>query len=278
VHLSGDGIMEDGALFSDDGTHLYPFLTNLFGADLSAPNYKAMANSAAYTFGLLPLAPWAHPGRVYGLDLLCTDEADVLKPLVSTSNAVATAEYQHLGPGPWTASVYRPTSTGQDYRTLLDGFDLAHLRATYANVAQIGVTPGNDFARTYWLADVLNNHFQVCAHRPMVDIGDLPGIAPERFANANLGSFPNPSFAGRAVTLRFSLARAQAVTLRIYDVAGREVARLSAKGVEGSNVATWDGTLANGARAAAGVYFYALEGVDVSREARTSKMILLSSR
>jgi hypothetical protein len=101
---------------------------------------------------------------------------------------------------------------------------------------------------------------------------------PARFTNANLGAYPNPSFAGRAVSLRFTLAKAMPVTLRIFDVAGRAVARVQVKGVEGPNVATWDGTLANGARALAGVYFYALEGVDVAPAQKSAKLILLSSR
>jgi flagellar hook assembly protein FlgD len=67
------------------------------------------------------------------------------------------------------------------------------------------------------------------------------------------------------------------VTLRIYDVAGREVARVAHKGVEGPNTARWDGQLANGARALPGVYFYALDGVDFAPGAkRSSKLILLS--
>jgi len=78
------------------------------------------------------------------------------------------------------------------------------------------------------------------------------------------------------VSLRFTLAEARKVTLRIFDVAGREVARIPWKGLPGNNVATWDGTLANGARATAGVYFYTMEGIDGSP--RTSKLILLSNR
>jgi hypothetical protein len=228
---------------------------------------------------MIPIASWAHPGRLYGIDLTCLNLSDVLKVLPTVDGAAEAMQYQNLGPAPWTASVYRPLGSGRDYRTLIDGFDLAHLRGNYANLGQIGTLPATDFARAYWLDDVLFAHFQVCAsRRPVIAVGDLPGTSAARFANANLGAFPNPSFAGRNVSLRFTLAKAMPVTLRIFDVAGRAVARVQVKGVEGPNVATWDGLLANGAQASAGVYFYSLEGIDVAPSQKSAKLILLSSR
>jgi hypothetical protein len=279
VYLDGDGIMEDGAFNSDNGTILEGFLTGKFGSDLTAGSYKVSANSQANTFGMIPVAPWAHPGRLYGLDLSCADLSDVLKVLPTVDGAAEAMQYQNLGPAPWTASVYRPTGSGRDYRTLIDGFDLAHLRGNYASLGQIGTLPATDFARAYWLDDALAGHFQVCARKgPIVAVGDSPGASGIRFANANLGAFPNPSLAGRNVSLRFTLAKAMPVTLRIFDVAGRAVARVQVKGALGPNVAVWDGVLANGAHASAGVYFYSLEGIDVAPSQKSAKLILLSSR
>ena len=95
----------------------------------------------------------------------------------------------------------------------------------------------------------------------------------------NLGSFPNPAFAGRNITLRFTLAKAQDVTVRIYNVAGREVANFSRKGVEGPNSIIWDGAMSNGAKATAGVYFYAIDGIDfVKDSSKAQKMILLGAK
>jgi hypothetical protein len=276
VWLSGDGIMEDGSLYSDDGTRLYPFLANLFGSDLASENYKAVAGTAATTVGALPLAPWAHPGRVYGLSQLCSTLSDVLAVVPTVDGAATAMQYQDFGSGSPIASIYRPASPARDYRTLIDGFDLAHLRGNYANLGEIATTPGTDVGRLAWFDDVWAGHFQLCARRSCcTSVGDLPGLSPARFANANLGAYPNPSFAGRAVTLRFSLARAQEVRVVVYDVAGRAVARMPVRGVAGPNVARWDGTLANGARALPGVYFYALEGEGLGAP-KASKMILLS--
>jgi len=270
--------MEDGKENSDDGTHLYPFLADTFGSDLTSGNFKVSVGQAASTVGIFPTAAWAHPGRVYGLSQTCLILSDVLKVVPTVDGAIEGMQYQNLGPGPWTASVYRSTSGTRDYRTLIDGFDFANLRGGYANLGQIATVPGGDNARFGWFDDAVASHLQICARRaPVTDVGDLPGIDGGRFANLNLGAYPNPSFSGRAVTLRFTLARSQPVTLRIYDVAGREVARVAHKGVEGPNTARWDSQLANGARALPGVYFYALDGVDVAPGAkRSSKLILLS--
>ena len=279
VYLNGDGIMEDGAINSDNGTFLYPFLTDTFGSDLTNGNYKARTVSSLNTFAMLPTAPWGHPGRIYGSDQRCIDLADVLAVVPTVDGAAEGMQYQNLGPAPYTASIYRPIGSGRSYRTLIDGFDLAHLRGNYANIGQIGTLPATDFARMYWLDDALTGHLQICARRGgFAGVGDLPGMQPARFANANLGAYPNPSFAGRNVSLRFTLAKAMPVTLRIFDVAGRAVARVQVKGVEGPNVATWDGVLANGASASAGVYFYSLEGIDIAPEHKNAKLILLSSR
>jgi hypothetical protein len=64
---------------------------------------------------------------------------------------------------------------------------------------------------------------------------------------------PNP-FMG-AATVTFELARASVVSLDVFDVAGRRVRRLAGGAfARGTHVATWDGRLAGGERAPAGVY------------------------
>jgi hypothetical protein len=278
IWLSGEGIAEDGA-GSDDGTHLHPFLTDTFGADLVTGNFKAWTADARARIGFTPTAPWAHPTRVYGMNHGCLIVNDLLSVVPTVDGAAEAGQYEHLGPGPYTASVYRPTGSGRDFRTLIDGFDLSNLEGNFASIADVGTKPNSDNGRIAWFDDVVTGQFQICARRgPVVAVGDQPGTSGHMFTNANLGSFPNPAFAGRAITLRFTLAKAQDVKVRIYNVAGREVANFTKKGVEGPNQVMWDGTLANGAKATAGVYFYALDGINFEKESsKTQKMILLGS-
>jgi len=278
--LSGDGIMEDAWNRSAAAFNL--FLINDFGSDLSNGNYKALNGSQAQTVGFLPTAAWAHPGRYYGFDNTCVILADVLAMQVTVTGTTEAAQYQNFaGPGPWTASIYRPVSPGvREYKTLLDGFQLGDMLANYSSLASVAAPHDGDVGRLAWLDDVTTNHFALCSRsRTIIAVGDLPGADGAAFANANLGAFPNPSFAARPVTLRFSLAHAQDVTIRVYTVAGREVARLTRAALAGPNDVVWDGRAANGARVAPGVYFYRIGGAGLPGGALApSRMVLLSAR
>jgi hypothetical protein len=280
VWLSGDGIMEDAWNLTAANFNL--FLINDFGSDLSAGNYKALSASTATTVGFLPTASWAHPGRVYGFNHQCVILSDVLALQGTVAGATEAAQYQNFaGPGPWTASIYRPVAPGtREFKTLIDGFDMSNVKGDYASLAAIPGAPESDNGRINWFDDVVTNHFAICARKgPIVGVGDLPGVEGSQFSNRNLGSFPNPAFAGRNVTLRFTLAKTQNVTVRIYNVAGREVANFTKLGLAaGPNTVVWDGKLSNGAKAMPGVYFYAIDGVNFVKDgSKAQKMILLGA-
>jgi glucose/arabinose dehydrogenase len=79
---------------------------------------------------------------------------------------------------------------------------------------------------------------------------EAPEVSPERF----LAVHPNPARGGMQVP--FELVRSGAVTLRIYDVAGHEVATLvDATLEEGRHVVSWDGRDDRGIRLPAGRFF-----------------------
>jgi hypothetical protein len=83
-------------------------------------------------------------------------------------------------------------------------------------------------------------------------------------------AFPNP-FRDQTV-IRFDLADAGPVKLRIYDVDGRLVRRISDEAyLPGSHRLIWDGRTGSGRRAAAGVYFLRFD----SKEVRTSRRLIL---
>ena len=155
---------------------------------------------------------------------------------------------------------------------------MANLKGNYANLAAVQTNSETDIGRIAWFDDVWSGQFQLCARRgPVIGVGDVPGSNGGRFVNANLGSFPNPAFSNQHITLRFTLAQARPVTVRIYSVAGREVAKFQHKGVEGPNNVVWDGALANGAKAVPGVYFYRIDAPGFDQSNSAQKMILLSS-
>jgi hypothetical protein len=75
--------------------------------------------------------------------------------------------------------------------------------------------------------------------------------APVRFALE--GNYPNPF--NPATTIRFALPRAGPARLAVYDVLGREVARL----VDGPLADGWHAVTWQAGGAGSGVYYYCLE-------------------
>ncbi len=101
------------------------------------------------------------------------------------------------------------------------------------------------------------------------DVTDAPELPALRWAlEANE---PNP-FNPRT-SIRYSLAAAEQVSLRVYDLRGRLVRSLvAAKQPAGPHVAHWDGRDDTGRTVASGVYLYRL---DAGAFQRSRKMLLL---
>jgi hypothetical protein len=99
------------------------------------------------------------------------------------------------------------------------------------------------------------------------------GIDPVAFANSLGNAYPNPF--NPATTIRYSIASAGRVSLRVYNAAGQLVRTLvddeQAPTAEGFSV-SWDGTDNRGQGVSSGVYFYKLSAKEFSE---TKKMVLL---
>ena len=86
-----------------------------------------------------------------------------------------------------------------------------------------------------------------------------------------LDNVPNPF--NPSTTIHFELAQDGAVSLDVYDLAGRRIKNLVQADLRrGFHPATWDGTDARGTRVASGVYLYRLETPD---HAESRRMVLL---
>ncbi len=84
-------------------------------------------------------------------------------------------------------------------------------------------------------------------------------------------SAPNPF--NLSTTIEFALTEPTSVTLRVYDVTGREVASLKECPMSiGTHRVTWDGTTRSGARASSGIYFYRLAAGD---HTQTGRMVMV---
>jgi hypothetical protein len=106
----------------------------------------------------------------------------------------------------------------------------------------------------------------------LVAVPRLPGAPGAGVSLAQ--NVPNPAPRG-ATAIAFELPRAGAVTLAIYDVAGRRIARLvDGELPAGPHQATWDGRDEGGRSVPAGVYFYDL----VQGGSRTAKRMVVLAR
>jgi hypothetical protein len=155
----------------------------------------------------------------------------------------------------------------------------------YAGIAASRTNPGGYDARTMWFGfsylcvrddaprapedrfeiarDVIN-YFQTPIN---ANVTDAP--APKAYALAQ--NFPNPFNPSTSIT--FDMKEPGAVTLKVYDVAGRLV-RTLVDGVKdaGAYSIAWDGRDNAGSEVASGIYFYKMETKDFSR---TRKIVLL---
>lgn len=126
----------------------------------------------------------------------------------------------------------------------------------------------------YLLARVYDSDTSICLHTAFPFVkrstigavdGDRPlGGVPEHFFLAQ--NYPNPF--NPQTELRFGLAKAGHVTLRVFDTLGREVAKL----VDGERSPGSYGVTFDGSQFATGLYFYTIstpEGTD------TRKMMLM---
>jgi hypothetical protein len=274
VWLSGENIAQEGAFLSPA---LGALLSGRFGATLFHANYKALTADPAKTSRLREVAPWSLIVDDIGIRNGGGISSDVLSVVPTTAGAAVAANYVDQNGTLYAASIYRPTGFGRDYRTLVEGFDLARLRGiTNDPLGQATLELDNDNGRLGWLNDVLTSHFQICARRgPVIGVGDLPGMDGAALPGRLLQTAPNPAFAGQPIGITFTLAAERDVAVRFYSPAGREVARRQMHGRAGTNRMVWDGMLAGGVRAPAGVYFYRIEGLDEEAHGRRNRVVLL---
>ena len=168
----------------------------------------------------------------------------------------------------WTAP-----SVTSDYPNIWQKvtIDLSHVpglgTVTDLDTVQIGFGFSSDYSvseRGTYLDDIL------VSGSPSTGIAFIyEAPLPKDFSMAQ--NFPNPF--NPETNIEFQLETASSIQLGIFDVLGREIARLADGYFEAGSYRTkWNGTDAGGKRVASGIYFYTLKS---SNLAITRKMVLL---
>jgi len=249
---------------------------NVLGVSLRDNWYGRFSGNTRSCVDLIPTPVITTNGDIYGLRNACGYVSpDVLNPV---GDAVAATYYDPVGANPlnapYVASVFHDAETvnapNRYYQSLVDGFTLEGLKSRLCDTGS---------GRLAYAWNVFNNVFgKICsvAGAPQVTL-DVPGNA-EGGAFVNLaGVGNNPLRAGSAV-IHLSLAQADRVTVKIYDVSGRLVRKLANgqlfKAGRVDPALTWDGLDDGGRGVARGAYFVNVR-YERSRYETAKKMIVL---
>jgi hypothetical protein len=218
--LTGDSVVQG---LADKGGLAVPFLEDWLGA-------QAVSGDIGHLIGN-QVAPVAAP--------LAGD------PVFATGERIAGFHDPNGTPGySYAAAILNQHPTnGSRVITLPFDFDAIH------DDPSTGPAPQGLAARTRLLRDVLY-FFGLPA-------GAAPSEVPDHgrfFAR----SYPNPF--NPTVRIEFNLPHARHVSLKVYDVRGRQVRDLlDETRPAGPGWTVWDGTDESGARVASGTYFYSLK-------------------
>ena len=166
--------------------------------------------------------------------------------------------------------VFRQTQPTPSFFTMPVELKVSFVTAPDTTIRVLNNANGQDFNFTFadYPRKVVfdpNNNIPLKA-----DFTTVSGVSPLKPATPLVYSldqnYPNPF--NPVTTLKFSIAEAQNVSLRVYDLLGRVVATLVDRGMNpGEYTVTWDGS-----NASSGVYFYRLEAGHFTE---TRKLILV---
>jgi len=165
------------------------------------------------------------------------------------------------------------TDTAYDYRFLqsVGPFDMEP-NDTINIVWACGINNGIDSVRleSAWAKSIYDNEYIVTAPNQISNPTDKK-FAKEYALNQN---YPNPF--NPSTTIEFSIPKTEYVTLKIYNILGKEVTTLvSDKLTPGIHKYTWDAT-----DFASGLYYYRIETSDPSTSSgqlfvKTRKLLLI---
>ena len=247
VWVMGDGFVE--GCWGASALHNAFLGTNL-ALTLRDPSYYYVANTTALYPDLIPTSIINIKGDIYSVQNSCLFTSDVLLP-ETIVGGVPASYYQdfHTGEtGPFISGVYAPyNAETHPYVTLVDGWDPANMFCRRG---------GNTVGRMFYFMDVLTRTFYTTCQftaAPTVEVlnNDAP-LAVDFLGN--IGN--NPMVAGGSAVVRFGLAKADRVEVKVYDVTGRLVKTLANRNFQaGEQSVTWDGSNDQGRVVARGVYF-----------------------
>ena len=249
IWVGGNGIIEDNF---NEGPPQEDFSNNRLDLDMLVPGYRGYSFNPAQVVDLTPSLALSPSAEIWGTRNACTYTNDVLDLSFGTLGEASTSlEYQNFGvSGPYVAGAYKPATVAHPWIALTDGFDVFTLTDRFDS---------NGSGKWRYFLSAFSNIFGTICNvqgTPVAGL-ELPGTGNgARYVNFMKNIGPNPLISGQA-NVGFSLARADRVELKVYDVTGRLVRTLVNGQLfqPGEHSVIWDGVSNAGQKVARGVYF-----------------------
>jgi hypothetical protein len=265
LFVQGDAYMED--LDANGNTAI----SSILSSSLREASYLRFSGNSKACIDLIPTSVITTNGDIYGIRNTCLQTLDVLRP---EGDGVPASYYDPAGANPinapYVAGVFTDVTPDNHWQALLDGFDTFNLRSRLCD---------KTYGRLAYFWNVYTNIFgKICS---------VAGTGPQtvEVPNNNNGS-AFVDFAGvnnnvlrqGSAVINLSLAKADRVTVKIYDVSGRLVRTLADgqmfKAGNFDRALTWDGLDNGGRQVARGAYFVSIRYAN-SRFDTAKRMIVL---
>ena len=245
-HPRGLFLLGNGAIQSlDPGAGVEADLQASLGADLTNGDWHTLASDFHTCPDLIPAASITINGDLYGAASTCANTFDVLQP--ASGEAVAMTYEGGLG-----EAILKTPGASNHWIALTSGIRISDIRSRFC---------ASSYGRLAFFHNTLANVFgALCSISDAMTL-DVPNNGDGHAFVDYLALKNNPLRSGSAV-ITFGLAKAEHVTVRIYDVTGRRVRTLAdhqlfAPGND--HVLMWDGLDDAGRQVARGVYFSSFE-------------------
>jgi hypothetical protein len=240
--LSGEGIVTSLDPEADGDA----FLNNL-GVRLEAEWYTTISGNANTCPDVVTFPAITPNGDIYGVLNTCVVKNDVLE-VVGTGQPAAKYE-DAGGPEIYLSSVYRPRTDTERWVSLVDGWEIESLRSRFCATSNGRLAYFyNAFANLFGSVAIVNG-------TPAITL-DAPNTGNGRQFVDFMNLRNNPVVKGSAA-INFGLSKSDRVTIRVYDVTGREIRNLVDGQMfkAGEHTVLWDGVDNSGRLVPRGVYF-----------------------
>jgi len=263
LFVAGDGFVQSEDLLNGQNASHGTFLATKLGLTLRISSYQAISNNTNDCADILTSTAINPDGYIHGVGNSCAYSNDVLQRNPAVTEAQEATHYENVGAnGPYVASVFKPATPARNWDAYTEGWNLEHLWARFCAESWTCFPWSGDFVH-YWTVQqgLFSGQCMMIWHPWIWTSLCWPNDVPRtdgRFADfLKVG---NSLVRTGDAHVRFGVASADRVRIRLHDVAGRCVRTLADRTfAPGEHDVVWDGADDGGARVPPGVYFARLE-------------------